>query len=50
MTVMVRLKETIEGTDWYKLRVVGHVKSNLQCSLLVQSEKGLCQTGTDLRQ
>ena len=36
MTVLVRLKETIEGTDWYTF-------------LLDQSAKGLCQAGTDLR-
>ena len=41
VTVLVRLKETIEGTDCCKLRVIAHIKSNLQCFLLDQSAKGL---------
>ena len=47
VTVLVRLRETIEGTDWCKLRVMAYIESNLQCFLLDQSAKGLCQTGTD---
>ena len=50
MFVLVGLKETIEGTDWCKLRVMAHIKSNLQCFLLDQSAKALCRTGTDLCQ
>ena len=49
VTVLVRLKETIEGTDWCKLSVMVHITNNLQCFLLDQSLKGLCQTRTDLR-
>ena len=37
VTVSVRFKETIEGTDWRKLKVMAHIKSNLQCVLPVGS-------------
>ena len=49
VTVLVRLKETIEDTDWCKLRVTADIKSNLQCFLLDQSAKDICQTMTNLR-
>ena len=31
MAVLVRLKETSEGTDWCKLKTMTPIKNNLQC-------------------
>ena len=42
VTVLVRVKETIEGTGWCKSRVMVHIKGNLQCFSLDQTAKGLC--------
>ena len=48
VNVLVRLRETTGGTDWCKLRVMAHIESNLQCFLLDQKAKSLCQAETDL--
>ena len=49
MIVLVRLKETVKDTDWCKSGVMARIKNNMQCFLLDQSGKDLCQTGADLR-